>query len=110
MVYRRAAVVAVLADVHGNLPARSAVLAEPDVAAADAVVLLGDVALGPVPAETWRCWPGLGERAIWVHGHGEREMITAFDGTKVPGPDGPQAAASAALIGRRHATCWIACR
>jgi predicted phosphodiesterase len=37
----------VLADVHGNLPALSAVLAEPDVAAADAVVLLGDIALMP---------------------------------------------------------------
>jgi predicted phosphodiesterase len=34
--------VAVLADVHGNLPALSAVFAEPDVAAVDAVVLLGD--------------------------------------------------------------------
>ncbi len=52
MAYRRAALVAVLADVHGNLPALSAVLAEPGVAAADAVVLLGDIALGPVPAET----------------------------------------------------------
>jgi predicted phosphodiesterase len=52
MAYRQAGSVAVLADVHGNLPALSAVLAEPDVAAADAVVLLGDIALGPMPAET----------------------------------------------------------
>ena len=43
--------VAVLADIHGNLPALLAVLAEPDVAAADRVVLLGDIALGPLPAE-----------------------------------------------------------
>jgi predicted phosphodiesterase len=34
--------VAVLADIHGNLPALRAVLAEPDVAAAEAVVLLGE--------------------------------------------------------------------
>ena len=53
MAYRRAALVAVLADVHGNLPALSAVLAEPDVAAADAVVLLGDIALGPMPGARW---------------------------------------------------------
>ena len=33
--------VAVLADIHANLPALEAVLAEPDVAAADRVVLLG---------------------------------------------------------------------
>jgi len=61
MAYRRAALVAVLADVHGNLPALSAVLAEPDVAAADAVVLLGDIALGPMPAETLEVLAGLGE-------------------------------------------------
>ena len=47
---RPAAVVAVLADIHGNLPALNAVLGEPGVAAADAVVLLGDIALGPMPA------------------------------------------------------------
>ena len=44
--------VAVLADIHGNLPALEAVLAEPDVAAADRVVLLGDIALGPMPGES----------------------------------------------------------
>ena len=102
MAYRRAALVAVLADVHGTLPALSAVLAEPDVAAADAVVLLGDIALGPMPAQTLEVLAGLGERAIWVHGNCEREMVAAFDGAQVPGPNGPQASASAALIGRRH--------
>ena len=94
--------VAVLADIHGNLPALNAVLAEPDVAAADAVVLLGDIALGPMPAETLDVLAGLGERAVWVHGNCEREMVSAFDGKDVPGPNGPQAAASAARIGRRH--------
>jgi len=98
----RAERVAVLADVHGNLPALSAVLAEPDVAAADAVVLLGDIALGPMPAETLEVLAGLGDRAVWVHGNCEREMVAAFDGATVPGPNSAQAAASAALIGRRH--------
>jgi putative phosphoesterase len=97
MARRHAALVAVLADIHGNLPALNAVLAEPDVAAADAVVLLGDIALGPMPAETLDVLAGLGERAVWVHGNCEREMVSAFDGKDVP-----QAAASAALIGRRH--------
>ncbi len=41
--------VAVLSDVHGNLPALDAVLAEVD---ADAVVCCGDVALGASPAES----------------------------------------------------------
>src|ERR1700727_2493297 len=102
MAYRRAALVAVLADVHGNLPALRAVLAEADVAAADAVVLLGDIALGPMPAETLDVLAGLGERAVWVHGNCEREMIAVFDGKDVPGPNGASAAASAALIGRPH--------
>ena len=79
MTQRPAASVAVLADIHGNLPALSAVLAEADVADAEAVVLLGDIALGPMPAETLDVLAGLGERAVWVHGNCEREMVTAFD-------------------------------
>jgi predicted phosphodiesterase len=93
---------AVLADIHANLPALEAVLDEPDVAAADAVVLLGDIALGPMPAETLGRLAELGDRAVWVHGNCEREMITVFDGGEVPGPNGADAAASAGLIGRAH--------
>jgi predicted phosphodiesterase len=44
--------VAVLSDVHGVLPALDAVLAEPDVAAAELIVLTGDVAAGPQPVRT----------------------------------------------------------
>jgi len=91
---------------HGNLPALEAVLGEADVAAdvaaVDAVVPLGDIALGPMPAETLDVLAGLGERAVWVHGNCEREIVTAFDGGDVPGPNGAAAAASAALSGRRH--------
>jgi predicted phosphodiesterase len=94
--------VAVLADIHANLPALEAVLDEPDVSEADAVLLLGDIALGPMPAETLDRLAALGERAVWVHGNCEREMVTAFDGAEVPGPNGADAAASAGLIGRDH--------
>jgi predicted phosphodiesterase len=93
---------AVLADIHGNLPALDAVLAEVDAAGVDAVVLLGDIALGPMPAQTLDRLAGLGDRAVWVHGNCEREMVTAFDGGEVPGPFGADAAASAALIGQAH--------
>ena len=55
--------VAVLADIHANLPALEVVLAEPDVAGADRVVLLGDIALGPMPAESLDLLASLGERA-----------------------------------------------
>src|SRR5580658_7151060 len=92
----------VLADIHANLPALEAVLDEPDVMAADAVVLLGDIALGPMPAETLDRLAELGDRAVWVHGNCERELITAFDGGTVPGPNGADAAATAGLMGREH--------
>jgi predicted phosphodiesterase len=93
---------AVLADIHANLPAVEAVLAEPDVAGADAVVLLGDIALGPMPAQTLDRLAELGDRAVWVHGNCEREMITAFDGGEVPGPNAADAIGTASLIGREH--------
>ena len=65
--------VAVLADIHGNLPALDAVLAEAEAAGADAIVLNGDMATGPMPAQTLERLAGLGERAVWVRGNCERE-------------------------------------
>jgi predicted phosphodiesterase len=102
MMVRQCGRVAILADIHGNLPALDAVLAEPDLAAADTIVLLGDIALGPMPAPTLDRLADLGDRAVWVHGNCEREMVTAFDGGEIPGPNGASAAASASLIGRAH--------
>jgi predicted phosphodiesterase len=43
---------AVLSDIHGNLPALEAVLAELEREEVDQLLCLGDVALGPQPAET----------------------------------------------------------
>src|SRR5919112_1454022 len=42
--------VAVLSDIHGVLPALEAVLAEPEVAAAERIVLTGDITAGPPPS------------------------------------------------------------
>jgi predicted phosphodiesterase len=97
--------VAVLSDVHGNLPALEAVLAEPDVAAADAVVLNGDIATGPMPAETLDRLARLGDRAVWVRGNGEREVADAFDGTLdagLPAPVRAIAEYAAVRLSRRH--------
>ena len=44
--------VAVLANIHGNLPALDAVLHDIDAVAVDAIVLNGDLATGPMPVET----------------------------------------------------------
>lgn len=56
--------VAVLSDIHGVLPALEAVLAEPEVRAAGRIVLTGDIAAGPQPAEVLDLLTGLGERAL----------------------------------------------
>jgi predicted phosphodiesterase len=79
--------VAVLADVHAVLPALRAVLAEPEVARADAIVLLGDLAAGPQPVETLDLLTGLGERAIWISGNGERELVRLARGSGIEAPD-----------------------
>ncbi|NRQ32285.1 metallophosphoesterase family protein [Nonomuraea sp. NN258] len=72
--------VAVLSDVHGVLPALEAVLAEPDVAAADLIALTGDLAAGPMPVETLDALTALGDRALWVRGNADREMVETAAG------------------------------
>lgn len=72
--------VAILSDIHGVLPALEAVLAEPDVAAADLIVLTGDIADGPQPVEVLDRLAALGDRALWVGGNGERELVAAHAG------------------------------
>jgi putative phosphoesterase len=75
--------IAVLADVHGVLPALEAVLAEEDVLAADVIVLAGDIASGPQPVETLDLLTELGERVVWIRGNADRELVEmargAFD-------------------------------
>jgi predicted phosphodiesterase len=86
--------VAVLSDIHGVLPALEAVLAEPDVAAADLVVLTGDLAAGPQPAETIDALRDLGDRAVWVRGNADRELVAYRTGeqSSIPDPISPWAA------------------
>jgi putative phosphoesterase len=71
--------VAVLADIHGNLPALEAVLAEINQLGVDRLVLNGDIAAGPLAGETLDRLAELGDRAIWVHGNGERGLDAGFD-------------------------------
>ena len=69
---RAATRVAALYDVHGNLPALEAVLAE--IGDVDLVVVGGDVAAGPMPSETVAALRALGERALWVRGNADRAL------------------------------------
>src|SRR5690349_18799606 len=79
--------VAVLSDIHGVLPALEAVLAEPAVRAADRIVLTGDHAAGPMPVETIDALAELGDRAVWVRGNADRELVQLRDGGETNIPD-----------------------
>ena len=63
--------VAALYDVHGNLPALDAVLAELD---RTPILVGGDVAVGPWPAETLERLRGLGDRVRFIRGNADREV------------------------------------
>jgi predicted phosphodiesterase len=72
-------VVAALYDVHGNLPALEAVLGDPAFARADAVVVGGDVASGPMPAAVLDRLRALDRPVRWVRGNADREVVDFFD-------------------------------
>ncbi len=71
--------VAALYDIHGNLPALEAVLADVESAVPDLIVVGGDVAFGPMPCETIDRLIALGARARFVMGNTDRAVIDAFD-------------------------------
>jgi putative phosphoesterase len=95
--------VATLYDIHGNLDALDAVLAEvPD----DATILVGGdvVAGGPQPAETLERLRALGERVVWLRGNADRELTPGEPGLAPPGAlDATRAALTDEQIGFLHA-------
>ena len=90
--------VAVLSDIHGVMPALTAVLAEPDVAAADLIVLTGDLAAGPQPVETLDRLVALGDRAVWIRGNADRELVESAHGERTDMPDEVSAWAAGELL------------
>ncbi|MBV8940296.1 MAG: metallophosphoesterase family protein, partial [Solirubrobacterales bacterium] len=75
--------VASLYDIHGNLPALEAVLADVGRSRVDKVVVGGDVASGPLPAQTVEALLALGDRAWFVRGNADREVVEAYDAGRV---------------------------
>ena len=75
--------VAALYDIHGNLAALEAVLAEvPDDAT---IVVGGDIcAGGEQPSETLTRLRGLGDRVAWLRGNADRELFPGEDGLAPP--------------------------
>jgi predicted phosphodiesterase len=78
--------VAALYDIHGNVPALDAVLAEVDREGVDLIVWGGDVAAGPMPVETIARMRERGGR--FVNGNADRELVEDFDAGRDPAEAG----------------------
>ena len=72
--------VAALYDIHGNLPALEAVLAEVHAAGVDRVVIGGDVLPGPMPRECLDAVLDLRIPSDFIVGNGDRETVAARHG------------------------------
>lgn len=100
-------VVAALADVHGNLPALEAVLADPRLAEADVIVSLGDLVAGPEAGACLDLLLGVERPLLLVRGNAERDVVRAADGH--PAED-PAVAEEAAALGPHRIACLRACQ
>lgn len=72
--------IAVLYDIHGNLPALEAVLTEVAGLGVERVVVGGDVMPGPMPGECLDALTRLSVPTDFIHGNGEREVLATLRG------------------------------
>jgi predicted phosphodiesterase len=100
--------VAAIYDIHGNLPALEAVLADLESVRPDLIVVGGDVVAGPMPAEVLDRLAALGESICFVQGNADREVVAAYDAGPHADPmdvaDSAErvAAYAASKINRKH--------
>jgi putative phosphoesterase len=92
---------AALYDVHGNLPALEAVLAEVERERPDLIVFGGDVAAGLLPLETIELLMSVDD-ARFVRGNADREMVEMCDGKREPEGEGLTDAWTIAQLEPRH--------
>jgi putative phosphoesterase len=94
-----------LYDIHGNIDALDAVLADPRAADPDIVVVGGDAAPGPFARDTLARLEALSVPVRWVRGNGEREVAEAVGGPAAADDDlvARTAAITAAEIGDEQA-------
>jgi putative phosphoesterase len=88
-----------LYDIHGNLDALEAVLADPRPARPDAIVVGGDVAPGAFVGSVLDRLEALSADVLWVRGNGERETAAAVDGPRPA--EGDDAAEMSAFTARQ---------
>jgi predicted phosphodiesterase len=73
--------IAALYDVHGNLPAFEAVMAEVRASKVDRIVIGGDLLPGPMPRECLHMALALDLPTDFIIGNGDRESVAANRGT-----------------------------
>jgi len=76
-----------LYDIHGNIDALDAVLADPRAADADIVVVGGDAVPGPFARATLARLEALSVPVRWIRGNGEREVAEVVGGSAPPDDD-----------------------
>ena len=72
--------VAVLYDIHSNLPALDTVLEKIDKASVEMIMVGGDVFPGPMPRETIKRLLALEIPVQFIHGNGDREVLARMQG------------------------------
>jgi len=77
--------VAALYDIHGNLHALDAVLAEADQRGAELILVGGDVASGPMPRETLERLAARGDQVRYIRGNADRSLAGALARPPVAG-------------------------
>jgi hypothetical protein len=95
-----------LYDIHGNVDALDAVLADPSAASPDAIVVGGDAVPGPFARAVLDRLDALGGSLYSIRGNGERETAEAAAATRPPADDdlaGITAAATASELGADRA-------
>jgi putative phosphoesterase len=91
--------IATLYDIHGNLPALQATLAEIEPVHPDLLLVGGDIVSGPMPRAVLERLLEFGERVRFIRGNADREVVMAFDGLPLD-PGLPE--------GVREVTMWTA--
>jgi len=76
--------VAVISDVHANVAALGAVLADIEAAGVDLVVSCGDLTWGSHPDQTVAMMRSLGAGALFVRGNGERAVLEIAADERTP--------------------------
>jgi predicted phosphodiesterase len=76
--------VAALYDIHGNLPALEAVVADVHAAGVEQIVIGGDIVPGPMPRECLDLLLGLDLPVRFIAGNGEREVLACWRGNENP--------------------------